>query len=394
MIQRPAGLLPVAALLCTAGFAHAQSTPYYIGVSQTFTHESNIYRTRSNETSDTISSTALYGGVDQQVGRQRVYGNATVSANRFANEDRNNYTGYSLKAGVDWATIERISGNVELNTNRSLARYENLGVGSESNEISDLQLQATARVGVVTRLTAEAGYTYRKVDYSLFNFRSRNFSQNAVSLGGRYQFSGALSAGVAARFTKGEYYDQKPKDDYDRRDIDFTATWTPSGSSKLNGRISLSNSSHSRTSAADFSGLTGELNWDWRPTGKLRFVTSIARDTGEEISLLGGITDQVVTNSRVSTSAGVRATYEVSSKVTADAGVRYVRRKLDASLGSATAGGNDNTTFLNVGLRWMPLRSLTVGCSLGRESRSSNTSLSNPYDLNSVSCFGQFALQL
>ena len=393
MALRPQRLLPLAAALCAVGTAHAQSTPYYIGVSQTFTHESNIYRTQRNEVSDTISSTALFGGVDQTIGRQRVYGNATVSANKFADNSTLNNTGYGLKAGVDWATIERISGNVELNANQSLARYDN-GTTSDKNTLRDLQFTSAVRVGVVTRLTAEAIYTHRAVDYSLDAYQFRNFSQNAISLGTRYRFSGALTGGVAARFTRGSYEDRAVPDDYDRRDIDFTATWTPSGASSLNARISLSDTSHSEASGADFSGVTGQVNWDWRPTGKLRLTTTLARDTGEEISLIGGSADQLLTNSRISTSVGVRAVYEVTSKVSADAGVRYVRRKLDASLGQLGAGGSDNTTYLSAGLKWVPLRSLTVGCNVSRESRTASSTLSFPYDTDTFGCYGQFALQL
>lgn len=388
-------LLPLAAALCAAGGAHAQSTPYYVGVSQSFTHESNIYRTRNNEISDTISTTSLFGGVDQMVGRQRVYGNATVSANKFMDNGTLDNTGYGLKAGVDWATIERISGTVELNANQSLARYENSVGETDKNTLRDLTFRAVARVGVVTRLTAETGYTYRRVDYSLNAYRARNFDQNAVSTGLRYRFSGALTGGAALRFTKGEYPDQNPRDEYDRRDIDFTATWTPTGNSSVSGRISLSDTSHSVSNSADFSGVTGDLTWDWRPTGKLRFVTSLTRDTGEEISLLGGSADQVLTNSRISTSIGTRATYEVTSKVVADASVRYVNRKLDLSLQNQSADGGDNTRFVSLGLRWMAMRSLTLGCSLGYESRSSSARLlSAPYDSRSASCYGQFALQL
>lgn len=387
-------LLPLAAALCAVGGAHAQSTPYYVGVSQSFTHESNIYRTRNNEVSDTISTTSLFGGVDQMVGRQRVYGNATVSANKFLDNGSLDNTGYGLKAGVDWATIERISGTVELNANQSLARYENAAGNSDKNTLRDLSFRAVARVGVVTRLTAETIYTYRRVDYSLNAYRARNYDQNAVSAGLRYRFSGALTAGAALRFTKGEYPDRTPRDEYDRRDIDFTANWTPTGNSSVNGRISLSDTSHSVASNADYSGVTGELNWDWRPTGKLQFVTSLTRDTGEEISLLGGSADQVLTNSRISTSIGTRATYAVTSKVVADASVRYVHRKLDASLLNLSADGGDNTRFVTLGLRWMAMRSLTLGCSVGYESRTSSSTLSAPYDTRTASCYGQFALQL
>lgn len=397
MKLRPANLLPLATALCAAGAAQAQSTPYYIGVSQTFTHESNIYRSASNEKSDTVSTTALFGGIDQAIGRQRIYGNATVSANRFLDNGGLNNTGYSLKAGLDWSTIERVSGNVELNTNQSLARYDT-GGSTDKNELRDLQFSSVVRVGVVTRLTAEAGYTYRKVDYSLKPYDSRNFNQNAVSLGLRYRFSGALTGGVAARFTHGEYPRQSPVDKYDRRDIDFTGTWTPTGNSSVSGRVSLSDSSHSLASGADFTGVTGQLTWDWRATGKLRLISTVARDTGEEYSLENALADPILlTNSRVTTSVGVRAVYEVTSKITADAGVRYAHRSLDRRATGGAVSGSDNTTILTAGLRWMPLRSVTVGCNVSRESRNASlraSSLTTAYDYNSFGCYGQLALQL
>lgn len=394
MTFRPVRLLPLAAALASAGAAQAQSTPYYIGVSQAFTHESNIYRAASGAKSDTVSTTALFGGVDQSIGRQRVYGNATVSANRFMDNGSLNNTGYALKAGLDWSTIERVSGNVELNSNQSLARYDT-GGSTEKNELRDLQLSSVVRVGVVTRLTAEAGYTYRKVDYSLKPYDQRNFSQNAVSAGLRYRFSGALTGGVAARFTHGEYPRKVPVDKYDRRDIDFTGTWTPTGNSSISGRISLSDSSHSIASGADYTGVTGQLTWDWRVTGKLRLLSTVARDTGEEFTLANAVVDPILlTNSRVTTSVGVRAIYEVSSKVTAEAGARYAHRSLDDRSALASSSGSDNTTVLTLGLRWTPLRSVTVGCNVAREARNASSGIRTDYDYNSFGCYGQLALQL
>ena len=392
--RHPTLLALTAAMCAAAGTVHAQSTPYYIGVSQSITHESNIYRSRRDEQSDTVSTTALFGGVDQSIGRQRVYGNATVSANRFMDNGDLNNTGYLLKAGLDWSTIERVSGNVEFNTSQSLARYDT-GGSTDKNRLRDTSLSAVVRVGVVTRLTAEAGYTHRSVDYSLKPFNRRNFDQNGLSLGLRYRFSGALTGGIAARFTKGSYPDLPTPDDYDRRDIDFTGTWVPSGNSTVNGRVSLSSTSHSARGRADFSGVTGQLSWDWRPTGRLRVVSTLARDTGEEYSLETLTSDQVLqANSRVTTSVGTRVIYEVSSKVNAELGARFARRSFDDRSGVTTANGTDNTTVLTMGLRWTPLRSVTLGCNVSRESRSASSTLRTDYDYNSFGCFGQLALQL
>lgn len=56
--------------------------PYYIGVSQSFTHDSNVYRTSTNEVSETISGTGVLLGMDQHLGRQRVFADAEAQVNR------------------------------------------------------------------------------------------------------------------------------------------------------------------------------------------------------------------------------------------------------------------------------------------------------------------------
>ena len=60
-----------------AGAALAQSAdrPWYIGLGQDFTHQSNVLSSATGEISDTISTTTLRGGVNVPFGRQRAYAN-------------------------------------------------------------------------------------------------------------------------------------------------------------------------------------------------------------------------------------------------------------------------------------------------------------------------------
>src|SRR5436190_12161308 len=73
--------------------ASAEESPYYIGVSQAFTHDSNVLRT-STARSDTISSTGVLGGLDLTLGRQHVYGSLNAQANRHKNFDTLDNTSY------------------------------------------------------------------------------------------------------------------------------------------------------------------------------------------------------------------------------------------------------------------------------------------------------------
>ena len=78
-----AALCAGACLAAAGGGAQAQNPPYYIGISQGFTHESNVLHTERGAVGDTLSVTSLLAGVDQRIGRQRVFGNLNYSINRF-----------------------------------------------------------------------------------------------------------------------------------------------------------------------------------------------------------------------------------------------------------------------------------------------------------------------
>lgn len=406
-------LVPFAAI-GALGVAKAQNSPYYLGLSQSFTHESNVYRVPDDRgpglrgpVSDTISTTSLLGGVDQTIGRQRVYGNATLSRNSFRDESTLDNNSYSLGVGLDWQTIERISGTVSLDMSRALSRYDYLGFDQNllqaDNQVKNLNFGSVVRVGVVTRLTAEAGYYHRRVDYSAPLYQFRDYRQNSVTAGLRYKFSDGLDAGAALRYTKGTYPHvpvsggnppQLAEDKTDRRDLDLTANWTPTGASIVRARVSLTSTDHSLGNASDFSGVTGSLTWDWRPTGKLRFVTSVSRDTGEDAGFLStGSFDQLLSTSRISTALQTRATYELTSKIALDGQLRVVRRdieneRLQNGVPVRTAG-SDRVNYYSLGARWAATRVFSFGCSVSRESRSGDRSVSYSYDDNLYGCYGQ-----
>ena len=85
------------------GTVAAEPNPYYVGVGQGFTHDSNVYRIPSGP-GDTYSSTTLFGGFDQPISRQRVFGRGGVSLNRYFNEQPLNNTSYDFLLGADLAT--------------------------------------------------------------------------------------------------------------------------------------------------------------------------------------------------------------------------------------------------------------------------------------------------
>ena len=390
--------LSLALALACAGGAWAQPvSPYYIGVNQTFSHDSNVFRTSTAAVGDTTSSTSLVGGIDQPFGRQHFFANGTLGTNRHQSLSDLNNTSYSLSAGLDWSTIERISGTVRLSANQNLANYgtANAPLLKSRNIESTRVGSASVRYGGAGVLSLDGSVERRAIRYSAIEYVDRENTQDVVGVGLRWVPGGPLSAGVGLRYTKGETPNfliapgVYAPDDLDRKDIDLTGTWAPSSATTLSARISLSHETHSQNAYPDFSGVTGSLSWDYRPTGRLGLSAAFSRDTGTSTTFLSFGSQFPafrIDSNRLSTLSQLAANYEVTAKINLTASASH------RSGSVANSGSSDSTSTYGLGARYIPLRNLTLNCNVGRDLRSSSTPGLDSR-ASTASCSAQFTLQ-
>ncbi|MCH7343722.1 outer membrane beta-barrel protein [Pelomonas sp. CA6] len=391
-----------AAVLLTALPARAQEAaeagPYYLGASLGAYHSSNVYQQASGGSSDTILSSSLLAGLDKRFGRQRLFVDASVQHNRYQQNSRLNHLGYNLRGGLEWATVGNLSGEVSADLRRSLADYNVGGIQPifVKNTEDNRQLQAIARLGLVTKLTLEGTLTHRDRRFSAVEYDSLEYRQNAGSLGLFYKPSEPLRLGVALRHTRGEYPHYRrlssgatQADEFSRNDLDLSAEWNPSSAHSLDARVSVSRSTHDAASARNLRGLTGALAWAWRPGGRLSLQTRIARDSGIESYYLG-VGNLSADYTTITTSFQTRAVYELSHKLQLEAGFSYGRADRDNSLLATQA--NDHTRSYSVGLRWQPRRALELGCNLTQQTRDS-TVPGYAYDARTYGCYIQGILR-
>ena len=410
----------LAGAITAAGLALAETSPYYVGVSQTFGHESNLLRLNDAVTvpsgysrADTVSSTALLAGIDQPIGRQRLRGDLALRHNRYSDNDRFNNESYSAKLALDWATVNRLSGTLSGTATRTLSSFNLQEVGFlNAKNFEDTQaVDASVQMGVVTQYSLLASAGHRDVSNSLQrdSVQARNFSQDTGSLGLRWQPSGALILGVGLRSTKGHYpkFGRNPldnsflSDSYTRNDIDLTAYYEPSGLSSLSARLSSGKTDYERANQRNFSGVTGSLNWGWQATSKLRLNTTLSRDTGQESYAVSTLTNTPATAdySRVNTNLRVAADWALTSKVALTSSVTTSQRDLVSSLPSLqgqniTTSGSERYTSFAVGARWAPTRSSLVGCSANTDRiTGSGSHAATRIKGTGFSCYGQLTLQ-
>lgn len=409
------------ALLMMAGPAAAETSPYYVGLVQSFGYESNLYRIADEQQlssdlsrSDTLSITSLIGGVDQTIGRQRVYGSMNVRANRFANNKTLNNESYGLDLALDWETLERLSGTLRVAADQALTQFNNLNgitgqVETQKNIANTELIDAKFRLGRQTKLVFEAGLGMRQRSYSATNYQDSEFDETSGSLGVHYRPSTLLDLGASIRQAVADYpfyrrtgIDTYESDTLTRQYIDFTASWVPSGLSRLAVRVSPTRITYEKNSVSDFSGLTGSADWFWQASGKTKLQTTLSRDAGQSSDAidLGFNTPGVNDTSQVTTALRFKADHELTGKVSVYASLAYARRLLTETVIAlpqftlSTLEGTDNTTTATLGARWAVTRSGQLGCDVHNERRgTTNARLSAPFDGYGFSCYGQIVLQ-
>lgn len=414
-------LLPLAAALlalAATSAAQAETSPWYLGVSQAITHDSNIYRIGDQQSlgaglskSDKLSTTALIGGFNQPYSRQRFSGSASLRSSRYQSNEQLNNNGFGLKLGWDWETANRLSGSLSASADRSLAQFNSLNsvgaVETRRNLIDDRSVDGVVRLGVVTRYTLEATLGHRQRHYSATEYDRYEYRQNSGSIGVRFRPSDLLTLGAALRLTQTDYprYAQTVSggligDQVNRQDLDLTAQWRPSGNSDLSLRLSPTRSRSDLNTTSDFSGLTGAASWGWQATGKLRFTTHLSRDTGQSTQAydLGNLGLGAVDYSRTTTGLNLRADWAATAKISAYTSLAYSRRALvdTPTLNGNQLGqtaGRDNTSQFSLGARWAPTRAIQLGCDLSTERRGSDGRLTVGMNGSSLGCHGQFTIQ-
>jgi hypothetical protein len=242
--------------------ARAEANPWRLGGALGLQRDSNLYRLgdgreaglpAERSKSDTITTVSLLAGLDQPLGRHRLHADASLRSQRYADNGMLDNQGWGFSGGFEWSAPERLSGALNLQSHRNLARFD-----ADSTQVQNLQknieritqAEAVVRLGLVTRYSAELGYTHREVDYSASAYAAREYRQGTLMAGLRYRPSGALGFGLGWRHARTElpryFAGANAADRPQRDDLDFSVQWQASGASDLTARLSASRTSYER----------------------------------------------------------------------------------------------------------------------------------------------------
>lgn len=424
--------IALAAAALVAGAAHAESSPYVLAASLSYTHDSNLLLLGDGGVApsgfaraDDVTAAQLLGGFDKSYGRQHYYGNASVSDTRYRHNSAYDNTGYNAVVGLDWTAAEHLSGSLSLNASRALFAF-NVGYGVGFIGARNLQntqgFNATIAAGLASRWSLVVNAGHRQVGNSLqqANVQALNYWYDNVGIGLRWSPSSATAIGVTladALAVYPNYYQRSDgsfdRDRYTQPSIDLSLQYQPTAASSLEAHLGYQDTRYDLNAPRNFSGATVHLNWVWQPSYKTRVTTRYSHDTGQNsysvsVPTIDWTQFQIVNVQGVSAysqtydTLRLQGDYQLGAKTGFTAAVQAVNRKLTNLFQSgsniqpdSSAAGKDQTTTLSVGVRWAPLRSVNLGCDYAtmRRSASGSAGLTYPLHDNNVSCFGQFQLQ-
>jgi hypothetical protein len=389
-------------LVLNSPAAWAENEPYGIGFSQSLTSSSNLFQAPAgpNAKHDVVSSTGILFKLDQGLGRQQLTGEADVNLDRYKNNKQLNGVSHAVKLRLDWATLERLSGQLGAEENESA--YLNQGsttVFTGRNNLATSLVYLNAALGGVTPLTLEGGVAANQSRYSATQFKNQNVQQTSVNLGVRYTRKPGESLRFGLRQTLGRYPDYSPglSDDFKRTDLELTATSGTGGKSALDVRLAYGQQSYSLASQASSNLWTGALHWVWQATGKLQLSTQLSRDSNVGATSFTSPLESVQNgNTQRTTALDLNATWAATAKIAAVADLNVNRRNLDNSFNQAGSGvlqqGSDRTTALALAVHYKPSRQSDVSCGVTRTQRSADAAslgVTFPYKDNTVGCTAQ-----
>jgi hypothetical protein len=430
-MQAPGGrvLRTLATALAAASACGAwadEPSPYYIGVSQSLMHTSNVNNSTADPVGDYYSSTGLVGGFDQMISRQHLYANAHLNYNKYRHESRLDNTGYGVAAGWDWATIETLSGNISASANRSLASLDNTAglqpnATGEKNLLKTEQISTSVLWGGTGPLGIQGNFAHSQVKYSAIESLASESSANSAGVGLFYRLGPTLRVGTGVRFSRTEtpyatlidpLGSRTDPGNYNSntatgRNVDLTADWRLTEQTGLDARLSWTRQSNSTAGSLDFSGLTGAVTARYAPTAKLSFNASASRDAGTNASFfnvastapstpstttptttttVNGLSQTSQTNNSYALGAGYLAT----AKINVSLGLSFNQSKLIDALGQAS---DNNTRVATLGVNWAVARNWQLGCSFARATSNTTGSTESSYGVNTTGCTAQVTLR-
>ena len=346
-------------------------------------HDSNLFRSASNEQSETIRQLSAGVNANIPVSLQRFIFNASIDDNRYQHFDHLNYKGGRGKADWAWKVGDRASGDLGYQYEQVIADF-----GDIQSRNRDLVTQKLPFFGINYLVTpnwqAVGKLSRAEIEHSDSTRQSLNHDINSTAIGFNYLSGPDNSIGFLATRNDSKYPQSQAvsvldingvsiasvsaiNNSYIEEEYSTVVNWAVTGVSRFIGRVGYTNRDQKEMPSLSFSGGTGRLTYRWSPTG----ISSIDFTGYREINS----SDDLSATHIVSRGFSIAPKWSPTD---------FLRIQLRALRETRTYGGNavfatattqqrkDSYWSTQISANYVPVRNVELSLALERGKRNSN----------------------
>ena len=235
-----------------------------------------------------VSSAGIH--FDVPISAQRVVGQFTFGDHRYNRFDELDHDSYSGRVGLLWQVGSQIEGQVLLRQERamtSLANLQNLTQSSTRNLLRTREALAEARYGLLSAWQLRGAVSRLEHDNSSDLFRLSDLQRDAVEGELTYVTPAENRLGVLGRVEEGRLLNRQLingvsiSNSYWQNRIVGVMDWTVTEKSRLSLRGGRVEREYKMFPQRDYSGLTYNAGYEWRPRDNLSLSAILRRDISD-----------------------------------------------------------------------------------------------------------------
>ena len=366
----------ISSLLAAAQEASGAAGDFFTAiVDYSVTTDSNLFRRPglANPRSDTINAASAALRADKTYSQQRFQLEVTEIVTRYNNSSYLNFDATNYRGSWLWSPSPSLNANFSADRSKSLALFEDTLTTQRNVSIRENQsLNLDGQIFGGWNWLAGISRSDQKSEQTIVNLPDQR--TDSAEAGIKYLTLSGNSIVVTQRTSKGDYQNQSASPNvtgtnFKQNESELKGNWNLSEKSELTGRVARLKRTNNQIGQRDFSGMSGDLAYTWKPTSKLSLNVSANRSAMplQDPSFSYSAND----------SLSLAPTWQVTEKISAHlrlqrASSEYRGEGLVPATGPAR---KDTTDSAEIGIDWSPLRKLSVKASFQQQRRSSNDAL-------------------
>jgi hypothetical protein len=360
--------------------------PLSLVVWQGFEHDSNVYALPEQvpagasaiSGSDRISTTGLRLAYDNLIRAQAINLWAELRSIDYRRFDDLDHNATALGGRWDWQAGREWYGTLHAESRRFLSPFENLNAPVK-NRLELNRIAASAGYRFDPRWSGFAGVEHLSRDNSHPLFLQEDLRQNAFESGVRHEWPDVADLSLVGRIVDGDFPNGQRRDatgadlpspivnDFSDRSLLWRLDASPTAASRIVGELGWTKRRSRDAGARDFSGITGELVWQWRTTDALGSELYLRRNLGAPELLGPGYVDTLQVGTLINWRASGKLTLSLRG---AWSDINYAG---DSGLGiGAVDERQDRLSEYGLAISWEILRNVLLSLDYRRMERRSN----------------------